>query len=336
MGRAFVTGAAGFVGHHVVAQLLDAGHEVRALHLPGQDLANLNALTSAQRSGLELFPGDVTDLAAMRRGVTDCDTVYHLAAIYALWLPRPETMFEVNVGGTDNVLRAAADGGASRIVHCSSIARFGGQGPHTDATEDSLFALGPTGDAYARSKAEAHVVAERWAAEGLDVTIVAPCGPIGPGDIGPTPTGRLLLTLARLPAMIAVPTTTNFIDVRDVARGHLLAAARGVAGRSYLLGAENLSVQDLSRAVADALGRRPRPLAMVPARLALGAGRLMRAASESLLRTPPLFTDHAVRIAQLGLRARCDRARDELGLRPRPVSQAVADALAWWRQRGQL
>ena len=184
--NALVTGAAGFIGAHVARQLVAAGHRVRALHRPGEDVSNLAGLE------LERVAGDVTDLACMGAAMAGCDQVFHLAAIYALWLPDARRLRAVNVDGTATVLRAAREAGVRRVVYTSSIARFGGQGAGVRATEQSRFALGPTGDAYAQSKADAHEVAVRAAAAGQDVVIVAPCGPIGPGDIGPTPTGRLL------------------------------------------------------------------------------------------------------------------------------------------------
>src|SRR5262249_12523334 len=155
-----------------------------------------------------------------------CDWVFHLAAIYALWSRDPERMRRVNVDGTRTVLEASRAAGVQRVVHCSSIARFGGQGRGRRATEESRFALGPTADRYSRSTAEAHELALSFAAD-LDVVIVAPCGPIGPGDVGPTPTGRLLLRALTLPAVIVPDTVTNFAHVRDIAAGHLLAAERG-------------------------------------------------------------------------------------------------------------
>ena len=207
--RALVTGAAGFIGSNVVRALSAAGHDVRAMHLPGEDLRSLRGLPATR------FAGDVTDAESVERAMRDRDVVFHLAAIYALWTPSAARMHLVNVGGTRNVLRAARSSGI-RVVHTSSIARFGGQGPDARATEQSPFALGPTRDAYSRSKADAHELATQAARE-QDVVIVAPCGPIGPGDAGPTPTGRLLLAALRMPVAVVAPTMTNFADVRDMA-----------------------------------------------------------------------------------------------------------------------
>ena len=326
--RALVTGGAGFIGSHVVRALLDDGHAVRVLHLPGEDLRNLAGLD------VELIAGDVTDADCARATVANCEWVFHLAAIYALWLPRPERMREVNVGGTRTLLRAAGDAGVAKVVYTSSIAVFGGQGHGNDATEDSPFALGDTGDLYSRTKHESHLEARAFARDGLDVTIVAPCGPIGPGDVGPTPTGRLLIAAATLPAPVVIDTWTNFADVRDMARAHVLAAERGATGESYLLGCENVSAAQLARHAMQVLGVR-RPVITVPVSLARGAA-LAAMAHASLRKRPPPITPAAVAIARKGLRARCDKAVRELGMPQRPVRESVRDALAWWIDEGYI
>ena len=325
--KTLVTGGAGFIGSHVVRCLAADGHEVRVLHLPGEDLRNLAGLE------VERLAGDVTDPEDVRRAVADRDWVFHLAAVFALWLPRPERMREVNVGGTRTVLRACADAGVAKVVYTSSIAVFGGQGRDRDATEASRFALGASGDLYSRTKYESHRVAREWARD-LDVTIVAPCGPIGPGDVGPTPTGRLLLAAANLPAMIVLDSASNFADVRAMARAHVTAAHRGRRGESYLLGSENLRLTQLAALVTHQLGVR-RPVVRVPAALARPAARLLVARAE---RTghPPLFTPAAIEIARLGLRADCARAARELDMPQGSIAGAVRDALIWFAQNGYV
>ncbi len=323
--KALVTGAAGFIGSHVARSLCAAGHDVRAGHLPGEDLRNLAGLA------LERVVCDVTDAGAVARAVDGVDVVFHLAAIYALWLPQPQRMLDVNVGGTRTVLAAAERAGA-RVVYTSSIAVFGGQGPGVNATEDSPFALGATGDVYSYSKYVAHRVAVAAADRGQDVTIVAPCGPIGPGDVGPTPTGRLLLAALTMPAVVVMPTETCFADVRDMAAAHLAAADRGARGRSYLLGAHNLPLPELASRTLAVAGLRkpvwslPRPLVGAGARALVGVARVTGRA--------PLVTPAAVRIARLGLRANCQRAARELGLRVRPIEDSLRDAVTWFRDNG--
>ncbi len=326
--KALVTGAAGFIGAHVTRALVLAGHDVRALHLPSDDTRNLRGLD------VERVPGDVTDRDSVRRAVAGRDWVFHLAAIYALWTRDPARLLRVNVDGTRIVLEEAARAGVGRVVHTSSIARFGGQGPGRRATEASSFALGSTGDLYSRSKALAHEIAVQAAARGQDVVIVAPCGPIGPGDVGPTPTGRLLIAAVTMPASIVTRTASNFAHVGDMARAHVAAAERGVRGEAYLLGSRDVALTELARVAQRASGQR-RPIFAAPFALAAAAGC---AATAWARRTgsPPLLTPAAVRIARLGLRADCTKAERCLGMTHTPLEQAVGEALEWFAREGYL
>ena len=326
--KVLVTGAAGFIGSNVARALVEDGHHVRALHLPRENVRNLRGLD------VERMAGDVTDKDQMRAAVRGCEVVFHLAAIYALWTKDADCMRLVNVEGTRNVLAAARAEGVRRVVHTSSIARFGGQGPHAEATEASEFALGATGDPYSRSKAEAHEVAVLASRE-QDVVIVAPCGPIGPGDAGPTPTGRLLLSTVKMPIAIVADTSTNFADVRDMARGHILAAERGKRGETYLLGCRNVSLVEIARMALDALGANKR-IVVAPFAAARAVARGLRFVADRITRRPPLFTPEAIEIARLGLRADCTKAVRELGMPQSPLETAVADAMAWFARAGYL
>jgi dihydroflavonol-4-reductase len=327
--KALVTGAAGFIGSNVVRALLDDGWDVRALHLRHEDVRNLRGLE------IERVVGDVTDRDSLRSAMKGCEVVFHLAAVYALWTADGgERMHAVNVGGTRNVLEIARELGVRRVVHTSSIARFGGQGLRHRATEQSAFALRSTGDRYSRTKAEAHEIALA-AAKGQDVVIVAPCGPIGPGDVGPTPTGRLLLTAIRMPFAFVAPTITTFADVRDMARAHVLAAERGVRGETYLLGTEDLSVEDVARIAMDVVGMK-KPIVKAPFALASIAAHGAKAWADRVSHRAPLFTPEAIRIARLGLRADCTKAVRELGMPRSPVKDAVRDAITWFAREGYL
>jgi dihydroflavonol-4-reductase len=324
--RVLVTGGAGFIGHHLVARLVARGDAVRVLHLPGERLDNLAGLD------VEAVAGDVTDRAAVRGAVEGMDAVFHVAAMYALWTPRPERMWDVNVQGTRIVLSEAFAAGVQRVVHTSSIAVYGGQGPDADATEASPFRLGLTGDVYSASKYAAHQVAKGFADRGHDVVIVAPTGPVGPGDIGPTPTGRLLRDVVRRPVPVVTDTASNFIDVRTCALGHLLALERGVTGESYLLAGENWHLRDLARAVLQARGRW-RPVVTLPLPALAVASRATKAWADRVTHRAPSVTPAAVRIARRGLRARGDKAFEELGLPRSPVLPAALEALAWFDAR---
>jgi dihydroflavonol-4-reductase len=325
--RALVTGAAGFIGSNVVRALLERGHDVRAMTLPGEDTRNLRGLGAAP------FEGDVTDAESVERAVRGVDVVFHLAAVFSLWDRDSDRMHRVNVEGTRIVLAAARRAGTARVVHTSSIARFGGQGRGVRATEHDAYALGPTGDVYAQTKRDAHEVAVDAARE-QDVVIVAPCGPIGPGDVGPTPTGRLLVASLTMPVAVSADTVTCFGDVRDMAVGHVLAAERGRRGETYLLGTEDLSMQEVARVALDAAGRSA-PLLTVPLGVARFAGHVAERVARRTAR-PPLLTAAAARIAALELRADCTKSHDELGVPRSPVRAAIVDAVAWFEREGYL
>jgi dihydroflavonol-4-reductase len=327
--KAFVTGAAGFIGSHVVRALVGDGHAVRALHLPGEDTRNLRGLD------VERIAGDVTDRAAMQRAMRGCDWVFHLAAVYTLWERIPGRMQRVNVEGTRTVLDVAREVGVARVIHTSSIARFGGQGPGARATEESDFRLGETEDAYSRTKADAHAIAIAAARAGQDVTICAPTGPVGPGDVGPTPTGRLLLRCLTLPALFVTKSAVNFADVRDIARGHVLAAERGKKGETYLLGHRDVELPELARMVLRITGLQ-RPILVVPFAAARVAAHGALWLSNHVTLRAPLITPQAVAISALGLTADCSKAVRELGLPQTPIETALTDALEWFAREGYV
>jgi dihydroflavonol-4-reductase len=324
--RTLVTGAAGLIGHHVVRLLRERGDEVRALVLPSVDRRNLRGLD------LEVAIGDVTDPIAVERAMRGIEVVYHLAAVYALWTAdHGAQMRRVNVEGTRIVLEEARRAGVRRVVHTSSIARFGGQGRGARATERSPFALGATGSAYAQSKADAHELAVAAAQVGQDVVIVAPCAPIGPGDVGPTPTGRLLIECMSLPVITVTRSVSNVIDVRDVAMGHLLAADHGLRGHTYLLGHRDLHLWELALLAQRVTGSRA-PIVEVPFAIAGAAARVAAGLAERNTGRAPVITPDAIAIAELGLAADCTKAVCALGLPQSPIERALEDALAWFER----
>lgn len=334
MMKALVTGAAGFIGSNVVRALLRHGHHVRALHLSGEDTRNLRALAP----DIESVAGDITCRADLERAMKGCDVVFHLAAIYALWTPdNGARMRKVNVEGSKLVFDVAKESSTvRRVVYTSSIARFGGQGLDRQATEESPFMLGRTGDAYATSKAVAHEIAVH-ASRDQDIVIVAPCGPIGPGDVGPTPTGRLLLETLSMPFVLTTRTMTCFADVRDMAEAHVLAAdpQKGRRGETYLLGHRDLWMEAIAEMAFAATGVR-KPIIRAPGSLAYVAGHAAKLYADRVSRRPPLFTSRAVRMARLGLRADCTKAARELGMPQSPIERAVVDAVRWFEREGMV
>jgi dihydroflavonol-4-reductase len=319
--RALVTGAAGFIGAHVAAALAAAGAEVR-----GFDRAPL----PDPPAGVEPVRGDVLDPTALSAAIDGCEAVFHLAARYSYDRAQEEEMEAVNVAGTRNVLDAASRGATRRVVHTSSCATCGPV-PGRAATEADAPPAWELEIPYKRTKLEAERLALGAARDGLDVVVVNPTTPVGPGDRGPTPTGKMVADVAagRARAYLA-GSVLNVVAVQDVAAGHGRAYERGRAGRRYLLGGENLPMRDVFAAVAGAAGR-PAPRVAVPWALAYGAARVADAAARARGREPALLNLDEVRLARLPMAFDDARARRELGHVSRPAAEALAEAAAWAR-----
>ena len=309
--RALVTGAAGFIGGHVVAALAEAGAEVRAFDR-----------RATAHDGVEPVLGDVLDADAVRRAADGCDAIFHLAAVYSYAQADARAMHAVNVEGTRVVLDAAARNGRGRVVHTSSCATCGpvrGR-PATEADGPPPWELDVP---YKRTKLDGERLALRAAREGLDVVVVNPTTPVGPGDLRPTPTGRMVADVARGRARAYLRgSALNVVAVEDVAASHLRAHERGRAGERYLLGGENLALREVFAIVAAAAGRRP-PRAAVPWALAYAATRASDAALRLAGREPELLVLDAVRVARLPMTFDDAKARRELGHRSRPAAEAL-------------
>jgi dihydroflavonol-4-reductase len=316
--RALVTGASGFIGAHVAAALAAAGAQVRAFDRQPPP-------AGALPGDVEPLAGDVTDAQAVARAMADCDAVFHLAAVYSFRRADAALMEAVNVRGTRVVLDAAARGPRRRIVHTSSCATCGpvaGRAANERDRPPDFEMVVP----YKRTKLQGERLALAAAAEGLDVVVVNPTTPVGPGDRRPTPTGKMVADVAagRARAYLA-GSVLNVVAVQDVAAGQLRAHERGRAGERYLLGGENLAMRDVFAAVAAAAGR-PAPRLAVPWPLAWGAARVADAALRPLGREPRLLVLDEVRLARLPMAFDDARARSELGHVSRPARQALAEA----------
>ncbi|MGK7294957.1 MAG: hopanoid-associated sugar epimerase [Candidatus Wenzhouxiangella sp. M2_3B_020] len=321
--RALVTGGTGFVGAAVIRRLLDEGLEVRALARSSSDTRNIDGLS------VDRVTGDVTDVESIDRAVRGCDEVYHVAADYRLFVPDPERMHRINVDGTTNVLQAAADAGVRRVVHTSSVATLGVCDDGAAADEDEPATLDDMVGPYKRTKYLAEEEARRWAAEGLDVVIVNPSTPVGPRDVKPTPTGRMVLdaVTGRMPAY--VDTGLNVVHVDDVAEGHRLAMLHGRVGERYILGGENLFLRDILGRLARMSGRRP-PLVRLPHGLVLPMAHVSEWFTRLTGGTEPRLTVTGLKLARKHMFFSSDRARRELGYVPRPVDEALRDAMDWF------
>jgi dihydroflavonol-4-reductase len=327
-GLCLVTGATGFVGAAVAKALLRSGQKVRVLARPNSDRRNLEGLK------VEIVQGALDDFASLPKAVADCRYVFHVAADYRLWVPDPEIMFRVNVEGTRELMLAAQAAGVERIVYTSSVAvlgilKDGLADEETPSTAQDM--IGP----YKLSKFQAEAaVRELIEEQGLPAVIVNPSTPIGPGDVKPTPTGKLIVQAARGRMPAFVDTGLNVAHVEDVALGHLLAARLGKIGRRYILGGENLALSDILVEVARLTGRRP-PRLRMPHRAVLPIARGAEALAR-LTRREPFATVDAVRMSMKKMFFNSARAIEELGYAPRPGNQAIADAITWFKANGYV
>ena len=324
--KILVTGATGFIGSAVTRALVAAGHEVRVLVRASSPLDNLRGLA------VEPVQGDLGDPASLRRAVSGCSALFHLAACYRLWSRNRKLLYTVNVAGTRDLMLAALDAGIGRVVYTSSVATIGLTGDGAPATEETpLSAVDLVGD-YKRSKyfAEAEV-RQLVAREGLPAVIVNPAAPVGPGDIRPTPTGRMVLDAVhgRMPAY--VDTGLNIVHVDDVATGHLLAFEHGRVGERYILGGTNMTLKDILQRITRLAGRRP-PRVRLPHGVVLPFAYLSEYGAWLLRAGEPRLTVTGARMARKYMYYASDKARRELGYAPRSAELALRDAVDWFRR----
>ncbi len=324
-----VTGANGFVGAAVVRALLAEGERVRAFVRSGSDRRNLDGLD------VETAVGDIREPATLAAAVKGCKAVFHVAADYRLWVPNADAMLATNVQGSINVLEAAADAGVARVVYTSSVATLGLRKDRGPADEETPVTLDDMIGAYKRSKYLAEQAVARRAREiGLDVVTVNPSTPVGPGDIKPTPTGRIILdaALGKIPAF--VDTGLNLVHVDDVARGHLLALERGRAGERYILGGRDMSLEQILGLVADRIGR-PRPKVRLPHWFVYPVAVGSELAARITGREPRVTLD-GVRMSAKHMYFSSGKAERELGYAWRDPAEAVTDAIDWFATNGYL
>ncbi len=326
---ALVTGATGFIGSAVARALLARGDTVRVLARAGGDRRNLAGLD------IEIVEGDLRDPAARARATAGISSLYHVAADYRLWVPDPAAMYATNVEATSDLLRRAADAGAGRIVYTSSVATLGIPKDGSIADETSPVDLAEMVGPYKRSKFLAEDAVRALATEGLPIVIVNPSAPVGPRDVKPTPTGRTVLEAAagRIPAF--VDTGLNIVHVDDVAAGHVLAHDKGGVGERYVLGGEDMTLEQiLVRIAALTGGRAPKIKLPVGAILPIAYAAEMFA---KLFRTgEPFVTVDGVKLARKRMFFSSAKAVRELGYAARPVDEAFKDAIAWFKASGAL
>ncbi len=326
--KTLVTGGAGFIGSAVVRKLLARGREVRCMVEPGADRQNLAGLD------VELVTGDVRDRTAAMRAMEGCDVLYHLAALYRIWMEDPSLLYEVNVEGTKTMLWAAYRAGARRVIHTSSIAALGLRADGQPSDETTQFNLWDDANAYIRSKWLSERDALRFAAEGLPLTVVCPAFPFGERDIGPTPTGRFVVQAlaGRVPAY--PDGGFNVVDVLDVAEAHLLAEERGRVGERYLASGHNVTYREFYGLVADVAGVRP-PRRGIPGPALEGVAWCLETWADRVSHREPLLTRKAARFASRQMWFDNTKVRTELGLEVTPLRDTIERSVRWFREGGR-
>lgn len=324
-----VTGGSGFLGSAVVRALIERGARVRALVRSSSPRGNLEGLDC------EVVVGDLTDRESLKAALKDVRYLFHVAADYRLWARDPAEIIRANVEGTLNLKREALAAGIERIVYTSSVSALRVAGATAPVDETAALTPEEAIGAYKRSKTLAErAVEDMVLREGLPAIIVSPTTPIGPRDIRPTPTGRILLDAARGRIPAFVDTGLNFVHVDDVAAGHLLAFEKGRIGERYILGGENLTLQRLLATIAELAGRKAPKIKLPRAPLmplAFAAEGLAHLTGKE-----PLLTRDALRMSRYHMFFTSAKAERELGYRSRPWQEGVVDALSWFRTAGYL
>ena len=324
--KTFVSGATGFIGAGIVRELIDDGREVRVLVRPGSDTSNLRGLD------VERWQGDLRDRHSLRQGLKQCDVLYHAAADYRLWTRNPAEMFRVNVDGTVAILEAALENGVSRVVYTSSVGTLGNPGNGTPGNEESPVSLADMVGSYKKSKFLAEREAEKFIARGLPLVIVNPSTPIGPRDIKPTPTGKILVDFLKRALPAYLDTGLNIIAVEDCARGHILAERKGRVGEKYILGNVNVTLRGIFELLGEVTGL-PVPKVRLPYTPVLLAAYVNEAFSR-VTGKEPLIPLAGVQMAAKFMYFDSSKAIDELGLPQNPVKDALMRAIEWFRANG--
>lgn len=324
--KVLVTGASGFVGGAVARTLVQAGIDVRVLARPGSDPQNY------ARLNVETVEGELRDPNSLRRALTGCQQLYHVAAHYALWAKDPAIFYDVNVTGTRTLLEIARDVGTERIVYCSTIGAIGLPPGGGLGTEDTPVSLDQMAGHYKRSKYLAEQEVLKLAREGLPVVIVNPSAPVGAGDVRPTPTGQVIVDFmkGRMPAYIE--TGMNIVDVDDVATGHLLAMQKGRIGERYILGTKNLMLREVFEILSRLTGVKA-PSIKLP-RLAILPLAYLNEWIANFTGQPPRIPLEGVKMAKYKMHYDCSKAIKELGIPQTPPEVALEKAVRWFTSHG--
>ncbi len=325
--KVLLTGATGFVGHHVAKALAAEGVALRLLTRKSSNLANLEGIPG------ETFVGDLSEPANLKSSLAGIDAVVHVAADYRLWIPDPSAMYRANVDGTRELLRLARDAGVKRFVYTSSVATMRFRTDGIVINEDTPVSLADMVGHYKRSKFMAEQEAVAAAQNGQQVIILNPTTPIGPNDAKPTPTGRIFVDFLNGKFPAYVDTGLNLVDVSEVARAHVLALTKGQPGHRYILGGENLTLKQILDKMSAITGI-PSPTVKIPFAVAATYAFFEEWITGRIRGREPRATLEEVRMGRKKMFASSAHAEQELGFRIVPVYPAMRAAIEWFRSHG--
>ena len=327
--KTLVTGSTGFLGSAILRELLDDGREVKLLVRKDADTANIDGLD------VEIAYGDLRDSESLQSALNGCNILYHAAAYYSLWDRDQQLIYDINLEGTRKILEASQKKNLEKIIYTSTVGCIGLNEDTTPANENTFFNKSTLANHYKKSKFQAEQVALQFARNGLPIVIVNPSTPVGPRDIKPTPTGKIILDFLNRKMPAYLDTGLNLIDVKDCARGHILAEKKGVPGERYILGNQNMSLFDILTSLEKITGLKA-PRIKMPFWVALSAGWVCEMVSNHLTGKPPAVPLAGVKMAKYFMYFDSSKAVQELGLEQNSVEKALRQSVNWFKENNYV
>ena len=326
--KTLITGAAGFVGSAVLRELLKKGHKVKALVRQSSVLDNLKNLD------VEIVCGDLKDRDSLKKSLKDCKYLFHVAADYRLWVPKPEEIYQNNVKGTENLMEEALNSEIEKVVYTSSVAVLGKPINGDIANEKTPVNVSQMIGHYKKSKFLAEEkVKELYITRKLPVVIVNPAAPVGPRDIKPTPTGKMILDAAMKKIPAYLDTGLNIVHVDDVAKGHMQAFNKGKLGERYILGGENLTLKEMLEIISILCGNKP-PKIRLPRKPLYPIGYVFEIFARLFNIKNPMLTVDMIRMAEKKMFFSSEKAKKELNYKYKSAKNALKDAIQWFIDNG--
>jgi dihydroflavonol-4-reductase len=327
--KTLVTGSTGFLGSAILRELLDDGREVKLLVRKDADTANIDGLD------VEIAYGDLRDSESLQSALNGCNILYHAAAYYSLWDRDQQLIYDINLEGTRKILEASQKKNLEKIIYTSTVGCIGLNEDTTPANENTFFNKSTLANHYKKSKFQAEQIALQFARNGLPIVIVNPSTPVGPRDIKPTPTGKIILDFLNRKMPAYLDTGLNLIDVKDCARGHILAEQKGVPGERYILGNQNMSLFDILTSLEKITGLKA-PRIKMPFWVALSAGWVCEMVSNHLTGKPPAVPLAGVKMAKYFMYFDSSKAVQELGLEQNSVEKALRQSVNWFKENNYV